>query len=131
MIMSLMRLLTAGKSWGGGKDPEVRYRMTDPRALPKFGSAKNPFRSTAKAKPLPAAAQPIITAPITTQHHPRHFGAGTAPVRHTQESKATPALLPARSEPPGAVRAGTVRALETAAAGTGWEEKLGRLTSRL
>ncbi len=43
--MSLVRLLTAGKSLVGLKGEQVRYRMSDPRALPKFGSSKNPFQS--------------------------------------------------------------------------------------
>ena len=38
--MSLVRLLTAGKSLVGMKDTENRYRMTSQRLLPKFGSAK-------------------------------------------------------------------------------------------
>jgi hypothetical protein len=45
--MSLVRLLTAGKSLVGLKDEQVRYRMTDPRAMPKFGSSRNPFQSKA------------------------------------------------------------------------------------
>jgi len=54
--MSLVRLLTAGKSLVGLKDGQVRYRMTDPRALPKFGSSKNPFQSKAATQTLPANA---------------------------------------------------------------------------
>ena len=46
-LMSLMRLLTAGKSWVGQKDSEFGYRMTDPRAMPKFEAKKNPFRAKA------------------------------------------------------------------------------------
>jgi hypothetical protein len=46
MIMSLMRLLTAGKSWVGFEHTPSRYQMSDPRAMPKFGSVKNPFRKT-------------------------------------------------------------------------------------
>jgi len=53
--MSLMRLLTAGKSWVGQKDPGTRYRMTDPRAMPKFGSG-NPFAG--KAAGLAKAGTP-------------------------------------------------------------------------
>ncbi len=45
--MSLGRLLTAGRSLVGGNNSGVQYRMTSPKAMPKFGSAKNPFRSTA------------------------------------------------------------------------------------
>jgi hypothetical protein len=38
--MSLVRLLTAGKSLVGIQDSKSRYRSVDPRALPKFGSEK-------------------------------------------------------------------------------------------
>jgi hypothetical protein len=48
--MSMVRLLTAGKSLVGSKDLTIRYQMTDPRAMPRFGSAK-----TKKASAPPAA----------------------------------------------------------------------------
>ena len=48
--MRMVRLLTAGKSLVGSKDGTVRYQMSDPRAMPKFGSAKNLFREAAKGK---------------------------------------------------------------------------------
>src|SRR5882672_6045078 len=38
--MSLVRLLTAGKSLVGIQDLKSRYRSVDPRAMPKFGSEK-------------------------------------------------------------------------------------------
>src|SRR5690349_6112221 len=38
--MSLVRLLTAGKSLIGIQDSKSRYRSVDPRAMPKFGSEK-------------------------------------------------------------------------------------------
>jgi hypothetical protein len=51
--MSLLRLLTAGKSLVGLKSAEIRYRFTDPRGMPRFGAKRNPFRATT----LPDAAQ--------------------------------------------------------------------------
>ena len=48
--MSLLRLLSAGKSLVGSNDANTRYEMGDPRAMPKFISAKNPFRSKEKSK---------------------------------------------------------------------------------
>ena len=130
--MSLMRLLTAGKSWAGGKDDIVRYRMTDPRAMPKFGSARNPFRSTTKAGSMQSDSQPLVAAGNSATHQQINVGARTAPVRRSQESKATPALLPERSVHPGAVRAGTVRAPnnDTGAVQL-WKAQLGKLASRL
>lgn len=59
--MSLMRLLSSGKSWVGLKDSGIRYRMTDPRAMPKFGSDKNRFHKAAKSPP----AQVKCLAPMT------------------------------------------------------------------
>jgi len=52
--MSLLRLLTTGKSLVGVNDNEGRYRLTSKRLLPQFGSAKNPFRPKAKSHPGPA-----------------------------------------------------------------------------
>src|SRR6266404_2770037 len=108
--MSLIRLLRAGKSWVDGKDSGVRYRISDGRAMPKFGSAKSPFRSTAKAAPELAGAE-VSGASVAPAGAPQaEVGARTAPVRRTQESKLTSALLPERSRHSGAARAGTVRA---------------------
>lgn len=47
--MSLLRLLTTGKSLVGLKDTESRYRLTSQRLLPQFGPAKNPFSSTVES----------------------------------------------------------------------------------
>jgi hypothetical protein len=55
--MSLMRLLTSGKTLVGLQEARPRYRMTDPRALPKFGSGKNPFRGSQKTEPVQKPAQ--------------------------------------------------------------------------
>src|SRR5258708_11815392 len=41
--MSLMKLLSAGKSWVGLKDEGSRYRLGNPGMLPKFGAGRNPF----------------------------------------------------------------------------------------
>jgi hypothetical protein len=56
--MSLLRLLTTGKSLVGGRDTEIRYRASGERLLPHFGSAKNPFSSTVKSEPVPAGGRP-------------------------------------------------------------------------
>jgi hypothetical protein len=44
--MSLLRLLTAGKSLVGLKKAEGRYHLPGDKSLPRFGSKKNPFRAT-------------------------------------------------------------------------------------
>ncbi|HWH71476.1 MAG TPA: hypothetical protein VNT26_19020 [Candidatus Sulfotelmatobacter sp.] len=53
--MRLLRLLTAGRSLVGLQDSAGRYHATDQRLLPKFGSAKNPFRATTLPEPTSAA----------------------------------------------------------------------------
>jgi hypothetical protein len=50
--MSLVRLLTAGKSLVGIQDSKSRYRSVDPRAMPKFGSEKkSDLARESEAKP--------------------------------------------------------------------------------
>jgi hypothetical protein len=58
--MSLVRLLTAGKSLIGLQSPDNRYRMRSRYLLPKFGSTKNPFAES--AEPV-AEASTETTAP--------------------------------------------------------------------
>jgi len=53
--MSLLRLLTTGKSLVGVKDTESRYRLTSQRLLPQFGPARNPFRD--RGRPNTAEAE--------------------------------------------------------------------------
>ncbi len=66
--MSLMRLLTAGKSLVGIKDTQSRYRIMDERLLPKFASKANPFRGTTKPGPALVSAQ---IAGSTPEQQPR------------------------------------------------------------
>jgi hypothetical protein len=61
--MSLLRLLTTGKSLVGLKESDTRYRVTRQRMLPRFGSAKNPFCATDASAPARAAAQSPSVAP--------------------------------------------------------------------
>jgi hypothetical protein len=64
--MSLLKLLTAGKSLVGLKDAESRYRMSNQKLLPKFGAAKNPFRPTNAAETAPMEAMPAAEAKLAT-----------------------------------------------------------------
>jgi len=57
--MSLLRLLTTGKSLVGMSDVESRYRLTSQRLLPQFGPARNPFSSRTKAEPAQTEARPL------------------------------------------------------------------------
>lgn len=49
--MSLLRLLSAGKSLVGRDDFARRYCDAGAGLLPRFGSKKNPFRTTVKCEP--------------------------------------------------------------------------------
>jgi hypothetical protein len=49
--MSLLRLLTTGKSLVSITDAESRYRVTSQRLLPQFGARRNPFSSSGRAEP--------------------------------------------------------------------------------
>ena len=69
--MSLVRLLTTGKSLVGMQDNISRYRLTKQRLLPKFGSDKNPFAPPPKTEPAkpapveaPPAPAPVVSTPI-------------------------------------------------------------------
>ena len=61
--MSLLRLLTTGKSLVGVRELESRYRLTSQRLLPQFGSAKNPFGNSASAAAEPATAPATKAVP--------------------------------------------------------------------
>jgi hypothetical protein len=64
--MSLLRLLTAGKSLIGVRESAGRYQLPSARVLPKFGSKKNPFRATVipeKAEPAGEVGTPSPEGP--------------------------------------------------------------------
>ena len=93
--MSLLRLLTTGRSLVNVRDAETRYRLTSQRLLPQFGSGKNPFSDREAATPTPAPAM---------------------------EAKVEAAAPPATGEKTGRAKALWVRA---AARMSVWTEKLG------
>jgi hypothetical protein len=55
--MSLLRLLTAGKSLEGLHGSESPYRLSSQRLLPQFGPARNPFSNRAKTEPAQTEAR--------------------------------------------------------------------------
>ncbi|MDB6064345.1 MAG: hypothetical protein JWR26_553 [Pedosphaera sp.] len=59
--MSLLRLLTAGKSLIGVRNVANSYRMRTENLLPKFESTKNPFATLPKTEPLKSAP---VTSPV-------------------------------------------------------------------
>ena len=109
--MSLLRLLTTGKSLVGMSDAESRYRVTRERLLPQFGSARNPFISTGKAEPASAEARPSANC---GGNGAAEGGGGI------QGASGEPAVTRAR----GALR------LKAAALLSGWKAKLGGLLRR-
>jgi hypothetical protein len=70
--MSLLRLLTSGKSLVGLRDTESPYRLTSQNLLPQFGPARNPFSSRAKAE----LAQNEARSP---EHHNERATPGAKP----------------------------------------------------
>ena len=82
--MSLLRLLTAGKSLIGGSQPVTRYRAAHQGMLPKFGGKKNPFRATARADgrteiPEPTPVHAAAAADLTPAEERQAGRLDTAP----------------------------------------------------
>jgi hypothetical protein len=64
--MSLLQLMSTGRSWVRITDGEPRYQVTRQKLLPRFNSKKNPFRATAQPAAAPATvAQPIAAKPVS------------------------------------------------------------------
>jgi hypothetical protein len=99
--MSLLRLLSAGKSLVGLKDDTARYRMGHPGAMPKFGSGKNPFQTKSQT-------QPSVEAPATTPSSNAPNSPEVVPVRE-EEKKSLPAVVipPLKTQPRPAPRNGS------------------------
>lgn len=55
--MNLLRLLTAGRSLIGVKQEMGRYKLSDPRSMPKFGGAGNPFKPKLEGRAVVAPAK--------------------------------------------------------------------------
>src|SRR6266436_6379647 len=58
--MSLMRLLTSGKTLVGLQDARPHYRMADSRSMPKFGSPKYSIRNTQRAEVEQIEAKALV-----------------------------------------------------------------------
>lgn len=83
--MSLVRLLSAGKSLVGGQDMPSRYRMNKQMRLPKFISTRNPFTSE-------ATKDAALTQPETPkQSRPQQTSSAARP--STRESQLTALVL--------------------------------------
>jgi hypothetical protein len=116
--MSLLRLLTNGKTLVGLKKPEHRYHLPGETALPKFGGKKNPFRATVfpdKAETaetdgsaaVPKAVAVEATAPIEpTPPCPQGAAPGFIPSTLKAEAAA-----PVQAREPAVVRTSPFKAL--------------------
>jgi hypothetical protein len=127
--MSLLRLLTAGKSLVGMRDAETRYRVTGQRLLPQFGEGRNPFSNREKAEPVQTGLRP------PGDHKPNDV---------LKEARSTPALGGEREAAPrsrlegrktlpssGSPSLGGMLRRRTGALLAGWKTKLaGMLANR-
>lgn len=68
--MSLVRLLTAGKSLVGLRESESRYRLSRQRLLPRFEAERNPFGGRAKHAVHPEPSAVPETTPPPAQVSP-------------------------------------------------------------
>jgi hypothetical protein len=109
--MSLLRLLTTGKSLVSVSDAESRYRVTRERLLPQFGSAGNPFTNAGKSDPTLAEARASA----------KYGGNGASGSRGGTPS--------ASEEPAAALARGALRS-KAAVLLSRWMAKIGGLRSR-
>jgi hypothetical protein len=65
--MSLLRLLASGKSLVGVMDSTGRYDVSGRRALPRFGTKKNPFRATARPELMGVALAPATSRVVLNE----------------------------------------------------------------
>jgi hypothetical protein len=92
--MSLLRLLTAGKSLVGLQAPSSRYLMRERHRLPKFGSDINPF-----AAPPPAREEPTQTPSDAAPRHQRYqMSPAEFAAARLKETKKLPASPPAETK---------------------------------
>jgi hypothetical protein len=95
--MSLLRLLTAGKSLIGVQQETGRYRMTNPKAMPKFGDGTNPFQAkAAKAETEKRQALEALKKARTPDPGPELFDkpAGDIPVVAVESGEVVEAVGP-------------------------------------
>ena len=108
--MSLVRLLSAGRSLVGLQTPTSRYRMRSKNPLPKFGSDKNPFAAPAPtpatpindpAPPLPQPARVLTPAEIAAARlkETKVLPASITTAPTVSPSPLTPALKPVEAGP--------------------------------
>src|SRR5690554_4471646 len=88
--MSLVRLLTTGKSLVGLRDSESRYRMRSKHLLPRFGSKGNPFS--------PPASEPVqAEAPAPKKIARYQMSAAELAAARMKETRRLPEGAPAQT----------------------------------
>ncbi|HWX20020.1 MAG TPA: hypothetical protein VN578_08955 [Candidatus Binatia bacterium] len=97
--MSLLRLLTAGKSLIGVNHSGSRYRDAGRGMLPKFATKKNPFRATAKAGTA-AAGEVSVRLAHESQQSKRPFTQTLSTYEGERESTPAPGALIGEREKP-------------------------------
>jgi hypothetical protein len=108
--MSLLRLLAAGKSLAGLKPANVRYRLSNERLLPKFGSKTNPFRpDTVQECSMPL--QPQLASAESNPNPSQPAEANTAKDHATNPSPGKVNLAPTPERPKPASWAGRLAAV--------------------
>lgn len=102
--MSLLRLLTAGKSLIGIENPERRFRMSHPGAMPKFGN-RTSFRTEAPPVPVGATEDASsgasgVAAAVGVEGNLTGVSAcGSGPAEHPESTESGPREFSARSDP--------------------------------
>jgi hypothetical protein len=99
--MSLLRLLTTGRSLVGLRNGESPYRLSQQRFVPNFGKKPNPFRATTLPEPVRTVALTPQNA-TTKLQVPTPPAASTAPEGGSGEAALPVAAMakePAQSRP--------------------------------
>ena len=91
--MSLLRLLTTGKSLVGLEDSESRYRESRQRFLPRFGPVRNVFRATDESGSARTAAGMATEEASASSRQKAARAVSPLPARDASEA---PSLAPSR-----------------------------------
>jgi hypothetical protein len=100
--MSLMRLLSAGKTLVGSGEPSGRYRINTGYHLPKFGSTKNPFKKPEQEKPAEEkpAAQVEMQMPSPIQKEEEKVRLSSAELAAVELKETQPVSVAVPAVPP-------------------------------
>lgn len=120
--MSLLKFLTAGRSFVGGNGEGGRYRLPCRRVLPKFAAKPNPFRATS----LPETARPTEGGQASLGFFPvaaEEPQPESAPIQHETVAPAASAEAPANVESAASVAAPSAVSAPSAPAAAAGEKR--------